>query len=197
MTTPRDPLYAGCRDPAEIISCAVWLYVRFPLSRRTVEERLAARGLSVTCQTVRQCGLEFGRACANRMRRRAPRRGDTWPLDEVVLTIAGKQHWLWRAVDQEGFVPDVLVQSRRDEKAAKRLFRKLPKTHGRAPRVPITDKLGRYAAAKREIIPPPAFHRLRRWNLGRLRPASSTGRTKARTTGRTTPTHRPGGESRS
>jgi len=162
MTTPRDPLYAGYRDPAEIISDAVWLYVRFPLSRRMVEERLAARGLSVTCQTLRQCGLEFGRACANRMRRRTPRGGDTWPLDEVVLTIAGKKHWLWRAVDQEGFVLDVPVQSRRDRKAAQRLFRKLLKMQGRASRVPITDQLRRCAAAKREIIPPPAFHRLRR-----------------------------------
>jgi len=179
MTTPRDPLYAGYRDPAEIISCAVWLYVRFPLSLRMVEERLAARGLSVTYETVRQWGLKFGRAFANRMRRRAPRRGDTWPLDEVVLTIAGKKHWLWRAVDQEGFVPDVLVQSRRDKKAAQRLFRTLLQKQGQAPRVLITDKPGRYAAAKREIIPPPAFHRLRRWNLGRLRPPSSTGRTKA------------------
>jgi len=179
MTTPRDPLYAGCRDPAEIISDAVWLYVRFPLRLRMVEEMLAARGLSVTYETVRQWGLKFGRAFANRMRRRAPRRGDTWPLDEVVLTIAGKKHWLWRAVDQEGFVLDVFVQSRRDKKAAQRLFRKLLKKQGRAPRVLITDKLRSYAAAKREIIPPPAFHRLRRWNLGRLRPASSTGSTKA------------------
>jgi len=151
MTTPRDPLCAGCRDPAEIISDAVWLYVRFPLSLRMVEERLAARGLSVTYETLRQCGLKLGRACANRMRQRAPRGGDTWPLDEVVLPIAGQQHWLWRAVDQEGFVLDFLVQSRRDKKAAQRLFRKLLKRQGRAPRVPITDKLRRCAAVKREI----------------------------------------------
>ena len=153
MTTPRDPLYAGYRDPAEIISYAVWLYVRFPLSLRMVEEMLAARGLSVTYETIRQCGLKFGREFANRIRRRAPRRGDTWHLDEVVLTIAGKKHWLWRAVDQEGFVLDVLVQSRRDKKAARRLFRKLLKKQGRAPRVLITDKLRSYAAAKREIMP--------------------------------------------
>ncbi len=170
MTTPYDPLYAGCRDPAEIISDAVRLYVRFPSSRRMLEERLAARGLSVPCRTVRQQGLKLGRACANRMRRRASRGGDTWPLDEVVLPIAGQQHWLWRAVDQEGFAPDVRVQSRRNKKAAQRLVPKLLKTQGRAPRVPITDQLRRCAAAKREIIPPPAFHR--------LRPASSTGRTK-------------------
>ena len=153
MTTPRDPLYAGYRYPAEIISYATWLYFRFPLSWRMVEEMLAARGLSVTYETVRQWGLKFGRDFANRIRRRAPRRGDKWHLDEVVLTIAGKKHWLWRAVDQEGFVLDVLVQSRRDKKAAKRSFRKLLKKQGRTPRVLIIDKLRSYAAAKREIMP--------------------------------------------
>src|SRR6266478_8515253 len=86
-------------------------------------------------------------------RRRAPRRGDKWHLDEVVISIAGKKHWLWRAVDQDGFVLDILVQSGRDKKAAKRLFRKLLKKQGRAPRVLITDKLRSYAAAKREIMP--------------------------------------------
>ena len=85
--------------------------------------------------------------------RNTPRRGDKWHLDEVVITIAGKKHWLWRAVDQEGFVLDVVVQSRRDKKAAKRLFRKLLKGQGRAPRVLITDKLRSYASAKREIMP--------------------------------------------
>jgi putative transposase len=119
--TPRDPLYAGYRYPAALISYAVWLYFRFPLSLRMVEEMLAARGISVTYETIRQWGLKFGREFANRIRRRAPRRGDKWHLDEVVVTIAGKKHWLWRAVDQDGFVLDVLVQSRRDKKAAKRL----------------------------------------------------------------------------
>jgi len=118
-----------------------------------VEELLPARGISVTYETIRQWGLKFGREFANRIRRRAPRRGDKWHLDEVVITIAGKKHWLWRAVDQEGFVLDVLVQSRRDKKAAKRLFRKLLRKQGRAPRVLITDKLKSYAAAKREIMP--------------------------------------------
>src|SRR6201987_4635627 len=153
MTTLRDPIYAGYRYPAEIISYAVWLYFRFPLSLRMVEEMLAARGISVTYETIRQWGLKFGREFANRIRRRAPHRGDKWHLDEVVITIAGKKHWLWRAVDQEGFVLDVLVQSRRDKKAAKRLLRKLLKKHLRAPRVLITDKLRSYGAAKREIMP--------------------------------------------
>jgi putative transposase len=118
-----------------------------------VEEMLAARGISVTYETIRQWGLKFGREFANRIRRRAPCRGDKWHLDEVAITIASTKHWLWRAVDQEGFVLDVLVQSRRDKKAAKRLLRKLLKKQGRAPRVLITDKLKSYAAAKREIMP--------------------------------------------
>jgi putative transposase len=153
MTTARDSIYAGYRHPAEIISYVVWLYFRFPLSLRMVEEMLAARGISVTYETIRQWGLKFGRAFANRIRQRAPCRGDKWHLDEVVITIAGTKHWLWRAVDQEGFVLDVLVQSRRDKKAAKRLLRKLLKKQGRPPRVLITDKLRSYAAAKREIMP--------------------------------------------
>jgi putative transposase len=117
MTTARDPIYAGYRFPAQLISYAVWLYFRFPLSLRMVAERLAARGISVTYETIRQWGLKSGREFANRIRRRAPRRGDKWHLDEVVITIAGAKHWLWRAVDQEDFVLDVLVQSRRDKKA--------------------------------------------------------------------------------
>src|SRR5467141_2049267 len=127
MRTPRDSIYAGHRYPAEIISYAVWLYFRFPLSLRMVEEMLAARGISVTHETIRQWSLKFGREFANRIRQRAPRRGDKWHLDEVVISVAGRKHWLWRAVDQDGFVLDVLVQSRRDKKAAKRLFRKLLK----------------------------------------------------------------------
>src|SRR5438034_2883490 len=106
MRTPRDPIYAGHRYPAEIISYAVWLYFRFPLSLRMVEEMLAARGISVTHETIRQWGLKFGREFANRIRLRAPCRGDKWHLDEVVISIAGKKHWLWRAVDQDGFVLD-------------------------------------------------------------------------------------------
>jgi putative transposase len=98
-------------------------------------------------------GLKFGREFANRIRRRAPRCGDKWHLDEVIITIAGEKQWLWCAVDQVGFVLDVLVQSRRDKKAAKRLLRMLLKKQGRAQRVPITDKLKSYAAAKREIMP--------------------------------------------
>jgi putative transposase len=102
MTTSRDPSFAGYRHPGELISYAVWLYFRFPLSLRMVEEMLAARGIAVTYETIRQWGLKFGREFANRIWRRTPRRGDKWHLDEVVITIVGQKHWLWRAVDQEG-----------------------------------------------------------------------------------------------
>ena len=153
MTTPCSPSYAGYRFPAEVISHAIWLYFRFPLSLRMVEEMLAARGIVVSHETVRQWALKFGQAFANEIRRRLPRAGDKWHMDEVVLKIAGKTHYLWRAVDQHGVVLDVLVQSRRDRKAAKRLLRKLLKRQCRAPRVIITDKLRSYGAAKKEIMP--------------------------------------------
>jgi putative transposase len=115
MTTPASPGYAGHRFPAEIISHAVWLYFRFPLSLRMVEEMLAARGIVVSHESLRQWALKFGQAFANQIRRRLPRTGDKWHLDEVVLKIAGKKHWLWRAEDQSGVVLDVLVQRRRDK----------------------------------------------------------------------------------
>src|ERR671931_2171568 len=145
--------YAGFRFPPEIIGHAVWLYFRFPLSLRMVEEMLAARGIIVSHETVRQWALKFGQECANQIRRRLPGAGDKWHLDEVAINIAGATHWLWRAVDQHGIVLDMLVQSRRDAKAAKRLLRKLLKRQGRAPRVMITDKLASYAAAKKDLLP--------------------------------------------
>jgi putative transposase len=153
MTIPASPSYAGHRFPAEIISHAVWLYFRFPLSLRMVEEMLAARGIIVSHESVRQWALKFGQAFAHRIRRRLPCAGDKWHLDEVAIKIAGKKHWVWRAVDQDGIVLDILVQSRRDKRAAKRLLRKLLKRQCRAPRVLITDKLASYGAAKKEIAP--------------------------------------------
>ena len=145
--------YARHRFPAEVISHAVWLYFRFPLSLRMDEEMLAARGIAVSHETVRQWAMKFGQDFANQIRRRLPAAGDKWHLDEVVIKIAGRKHWLWRAVDQHGVVLDILVQSRRNAKAAKRLLRKLLKKQGIAPRVMITDKLSSYAAAKRIVMP--------------------------------------------
>src|SRR4051795_10557249 len=153
MTPAAKSPYAGYRFPGEVISHAVWLYFRFPLSLRMVEEMLAARGIEVSHETVRQWGLKFGQAFANQIRRKLPDPGDKWHLDEVCLMISGTKHWLWRAVDQDGFVLDVLVQSRRDKQAAKRLLRKLLKRQTRVPRVMITDKLASYTAAKADVMP--------------------------------------------
>jgi putative transposase len=143
--------YAGYRFPPDVISYAAWLYCRFPLSLRMVEELLAARSIELTYETVRRWSVKFGLGIARRIRSTALGRGNKWHLDEVVVTINGKKHWLWRAVDQHGVVLDVLVQSRRDRHAARRLMRKLLKKHGRAQRVLITDKLKSYAAANRDL----------------------------------------------
>jgi len=145
--------YQGFRFPREIITQAVWLYHRFSLSFRDVEELLFVRGIVVTYETVRQWCRTFAQTYANRLRHRRARPGDKWHLDEVFLRINGKRHYLWRAVDQEGNVLDILVQSRRNKSAAKKFFRKLVRGCGYVPRVPITDKLGSYGAAKREVLP--------------------------------------------
>ncbi|VVE85961.1 IS6 family transposase [Pandoraea sputorum] len=142
--------FKGYRFPPDVISYAVWLYYRFPLSLRMIEEMLAARGIELTYETVRCWATKFGLAIARRIRSTAPERGDKWHLDEVVVTIHGKKHWWWRALDEHGAVLEVLVQSRRDTAAAKRLMRKLLKRYGR-PRVIITVKLRSYAAAHPEL----------------------------------------------
>jgi len=149
---PEPPIYAGYRFPAEIISHAVWLYFRFSLSYRDVEELLAARGIVVTYETIRQWCQKFGQQYAKGLRRRRAQTGDKWHLDEVFLKINGKLHYLWRAVDQYGNVLDILVQSRRNKQVAKKFFRKLLKGCQYVPRVLITDKLGSYAAAKKEVL---------------------------------------------
>ena len=141
MRTSARTRYAGYRFPAEIIGHAVWLYFRFPLGLRMVEELLAARSIIVSHETVRQWARKFGQQFANQIRRRLPQAGDKWHLDEVVLKIAGVKHWLWRAVDQAGVVLDVLVQRRCNKQAAKRLLRKLLKRQMRPPRVMITTSL--------------------------------------------------------
>lgn len=144
-------LYSGFRHPGEIISHAVWLYHRFALSFRNVEEILRSRGVEVTYESVRQWCLRFGAEYAKRIRVRAGLCGDTWHLDEVFVRINGNQYYLWRAVDQEGDVLDILVQPRRNANAAKRFFRKLLKGHGYSPRVVVTDKLKSYGAAHRDL----------------------------------------------
>jgi putative transposase len=147
------PTYKNHRFPPDIISHAVWLYFRFCLSYRDVEELLFARGIIVTYEAIRKWCRKFGQSYANELRHRRPGPGDKWHLDEVFLTINGERHYLWRAVDQDGHILDILVQSRRNKKAAKKFFRKLLKGLTYAPRVIITDKLKSYEAAKREIMP--------------------------------------------
>ncbi|MEJ2625630.1 MAG: IS6 family transposase [Pseudolabrys sp.] len=149
-----DALYRRHRFPAEIIAHAVWLYFRFPLSLRMVKDMLAARGIIVTHQSIRTWAEKFGRHFARETKRRsAGCLGGKWHLDECVVAINGKKLWLWRAVDQDDFVLGVLVQSRRNAKAAKRLMRKLLNAQGHAPRVMITDKLRSYDAARRDLVP--------------------------------------------
>jgi putative transposase len=145
--------YRGYRFPPEIISHAVWLYHRFCLSFRDVEELLAKRGIIVTYETIRQWCGKFGPAYARILRRRQGGLGDIWHLDELFVNIQGKRHYLWRAVDQDGDVIDILVQRYRNARAAKRFFRKLLKGQGTAPWQLVTDKLRSYAAAHREVMP--------------------------------------------
>ncbi|MFZ1430872.1 MAG: IS6 family transposase, partial [Geminicoccaceae bacterium] len=135
------------------MASAVWLYHCFSLSLRDVETILAQRGIVVSYESIRGWGLRFGRAFANALKRRRPRLDDKWHLDEVFLRIGGKRHYLWRAVDQHSTVLDILVQSRRNAKVAKRFFKKLLKGLRYVPRVIVTDKLKSYAAAKRKSRP--------------------------------------------
>jgi putative transposase len=131
----------------------VWLYFRFALSFRDVEEIMAMRGVTLSYEAIREWSRKFGQIYANELRRRRPRPGDKWHLDEMFIKINGKDHYLWRAVDQDGNVLDILVQSRRNKLAAKRFFRKLLKGLQYVPRVIISDKLRSYSAAKAEVMP--------------------------------------------
>jgi transposase-like protein len=143
--------YARHQFPPAVIQHAVWLYLRFTLSYRDIEDLLAERGLDVSYETVRRWVLRFGPLFARELRRRRPRPTSTWHLDEMAVSIAGKRYWLWRAVDSEGEVLDVLVQRKRDRAAAVKLMRKLLKKQGYAPDVLVTDKLRSYGAARAHL----------------------------------------------
>ena len=145
--------YSGYRFPPEMISHGVWLYHRFALSFRDVEELLAKRGSSVSYETVRQWCRKFGPEYARKLKRRQGRLGDIWYLDEVFVKIRGERHYLWRAVDQDGDVIDILVQRYRNARAANRFFRKLLKGQGSTPWRLVTDKLKSYGAAQRTTMP--------------------------------------------
>jgi putative transposase len=143
--------FARHQFPPEVIRHAVWLYLRFTLSYRDVEELLAERGLEVSYETVRRWALKFGPAFARNLRRLRPRPSTQWHLDEMAVVIGGKRLWLWRAVDSEGEILDMLVQPRRDKTAALRLMRKLLKKQGYAPTVLVTDRLASYGCARRQL----------------------------------------------
>ena len=151
--TSQAPNYHGYRFPPEIISHAVWLYHRFCLSFRDAEDLLAQRGITVTYETIRHWCHTFGADYARRLRRRRGRMGDTWYLDELFVNIQGRRQYLWRAVDQDGDIIDILVQPRREPAGSGALLSEAIKTtrSGAAPL--ITDKLGSYAAAQRTIMP--------------------------------------------
>jgi putative transposase len=153
VTATSSSLYKGYRFPGEIISHCVWLYHRFPLSVREVEEMMAERGIVVSYETIHQWCRTFGPVFAQDLRRRRPHPGDKWHVDEVFITINGQRQYLWRAVDQDGAVLDILVTSRRDARAAKRFFRKLLTGLRYVPRVVVTDKLRSYSAALRQVMP--------------------------------------------
>ena len=143
--------YRRHRFPSIVIQQAVWLYFRFALSYRDVEDMLAERGIDVSYETVRRWALKFGAIIARKLRRGRPRPDRRWHLDEVFVSINGRQLYVWRAVDSEGEVLDILVQPRRDRKAALKLMRKLLKKQGVTPATIVTDKLGSYSSALREL----------------------------------------------
>jgi len=145
--------YKCHRFPPEIIQYAVWLYYRFNLSHRDIEDLLAERGIQVSYESIRLWCNKFGPQYARRLKRRHQGFGDTFYIDEVFVKINGIQHYLWRAVDQDGEIVDVFLQRRRDGKAAKRFFKRLLKTHRNEPRKIVTDKLRSYGVAHRELIP--------------------------------------------
>jgi putative transposase len=160
---PANP-YRGYRFPEEIISQCVWLYFNFAVSLREVELMMAYRGVQLSYETIRRWCDTFGASYAAKLKRKRPKLGDKWFLDEVFLKINGAQHYLWRAVDQHGAVIDILVQPKRDRFAAIRFFRKLLRTSGRQPRVIITDKLRSYGAAKKVVLPRVAHRQSRYLN---------------------------------
>ena len=145
--------YKRLRFPPDIISYAVWLYYRFNLSHRDIEDLLSERCIIVSRESIRLWCMKFGAIYSRRLKRKHRGYGDTFYIDEVFVKINGKQHYLWRAGDQDGEVVDVYLQAKRDGAAAKRFFRRLLRSHGGEPRKIVTDKLRSYGVAHRELIP--------------------------------------------
>ncbi len=145
--------YKRHRFPPDIISYAIWLYYRFNLCHRDIEDLLAERGITVSRESIRLRCIKFGSLYTKRLKQRHRGHGDTFFIDELFIKINGKQHYLWRAVDRDGEVVDVYLQARRNGAAAKRFFRRLLRSHGGEPRKIVTDKLRSYRVAHRELIP--------------------------------------------
>lgn len=150
--SPPAITYKNHRFPSQIIARALWLHFRFPLSLRLVKEMLLERGIVVSYETIRRWGRKFGPTYAKQSRRKRASRKDIWHLDEGVISIAGRKHWLWRAVDQDAYVLDEIVRNRRNTKAATRLLVRLLKMQSLTPKRIITDKLRSYGAARRDVM---------------------------------------------
>ena len=171
--------YKRHRFPPDIISYAVWLYFRFNLSHRDIEDLLAERGITVSREAIRLWCIKFGTIYACRLKRKHCGYGDTFFIDEVFVKINGKQYYLWRAVDQDGEVVDVYLQAKRDGGAAKRFFKRLLRSHGREPRKIVTDKLRSYPVAHREVMPE-TIHSTKQYENNRAEQSHETTRVRER-----------------
>ena len=171
--------YKRHRFPPDIISYAVWLYFRFNLSHRDIEDLLAERGITVSREAIRLWCIKFGAIYACRLKRKHCGYGDTFFIDEVFVKINGKQHYLWRAVDQDGEVVDVYLQAKRDGGAAKRFLKRLLRSHGREPRKIVTDKLRSYPVAHREVMPE-TIHSTKQYENNRAEQSHETTRVRER-----------------
>ena len=171
--------YKRHRFPPDIISYAVWLYYRFNLSHRDIEDLLAERGITVSREAIRLWCIKFGAIFSLRLKGVHRGYGDTFFIDEVFVKIKGKQHYLWRAVDQDGEVVDVYLQVKRDGVAAKRFFKRLLSRHGGDPRKIVTDKLRSYGVAHREVIPD-VIHSTERYENNRAEKSHEATRVRER-----------------
>ena len=171
--------YKRHRFPPDIISYAVWLYYRFNLSHRDIEDLLAERGITVSEEAIRLWCIKFGAIYTRRLKRKHRGYGDTFFIDGVFIKINGKQHYLWRAVDLDGELADVYLQAKRDGAAAKRFFKRLLRSHGGEPRKIITDKLRSYGVAQRELIPE-MIHSTRQYENNRAEQSHEVTRVRER-----------------
>jgi len=171
--------YKRHRFPPDIISYAVWLYYRFNLSHRDIEDLLAERGITVSREAIRLWCIKFGVTYSRRLQRKHRGFGDTFYIDEVFVKINGQQHYLWRAVDQDGEVVDVYLQKKRDGAAAKRFFKRLLRSHGTELRKIVTDKLRSYGVAHRELIPE-VIHSTQQYENNRAEQAHEATRVRER-----------------